>query len=76
MLKQNPYQLNVVITLNIHFYPKIFSITSAGGNIFTVKCKKVLDDEKVVSNSKNTQNSGNAPPDARQLQIIGHFSQY
>lgn len=26
---------------------------TAGGNIFTVKCKKILDDEKVVSNSKN-----------------------
>ena len=28
-------------------------IYTAGGNIFTVKCKKVLIDDKVVSNSRN-----------------------
>jgi hypothetical protein len=26
---------------------------TAGGNIFTVKCKKILNDDKVVSNSRN-----------------------
>lgn len=26
---------------------------TAGGNIFTVKCKKILDDNKIVSNSRN-----------------------
>lgn len=26
---------------------------TAGGNIFTVKCKEVLDDDKVVCNSRN-----------------------
>lgn len=26
---------------------------TAGGNIFTVKLKKILNDDKVVSNSKN-----------------------
>lgn len=26
---------------------------TAGGNIFSVKCKRILDDDKVVSNSKN-----------------------
>lgn len=29
------------------------TIYTAGGNIFTVKCKEVLDNSKGVSNSKN-----------------------
>lgn len=29
------------------------TIYTAGGNIFTVKCKKILNDDKVVSNSRN-----------------------
>lgn len=28
-------------------------IYTAGGNVYTVKCKKVIDEDKVVSNSKN-----------------------
>lgn len=29
------------------------TVYTAGGNIFTVKCKKVLNEDKVVSNSRN-----------------------
>ncbi len=26
---------------------------TAGGNVFKVKCKEILDDDKIVTNSKN-----------------------
>ena len=26
---------------------------TAGGNVYTVKCRKVIDEDKVVTNSKN-----------------------
>lgn len=29
------------------------TLYTAGGNIFTVKCKKILDASKVVTNSRN-----------------------
>lgn len=29
------------------------TLYTAGGNIFTVKCKKILDDSKTVTNSRN-----------------------
>lgn len=31
----------------------IATIYTAGGNIFTVRCKEILDDDKVVCNSRN-----------------------
>lgn len=31
----------------------IATIYTAGGNLFIVKCKEILDDSKVVTNSRN-----------------------
>ena len=33
------------------------NIYTAGGNIYTVKCKKVIDDDKVVTNSRKYHKS-------------------